>query len=197
MPITPPSSGRHSLPLSVRRPPSPRRRRWLRFAVSAAVGAVIAGVVTIPLTITANSVPSAAPTASVTAVPPKPARLPATQADKLTCSAYGTVDFPMTAAAKALSVIPPEVAFTDPAIQTNPRWRAAVVRASQLYGQAADGFEHQIAVGTTPLLAQIADITVSQLRTLSEAYKTFDPASDEIVTAWAAHQKAFDSMCRK
>ena len=55
--------------------------------------------------------------------------------------------------------------ITDPAVQTNPAWKAGVLRASDLYAQAADTFESQIAPGTRPMLAQVADTTVSSLRT--------------------------------
>ena len=47
-------------------------------------------------------------------------------------------------------VIPNGMDITDPAVQSNPAWKAAVTRASDLFGQAADTFESQIAAGTTP-----------------------------------------------
>ena len=46
------------------------------------------------------------------------------------------------------------------------------------------------------MLAQVADTTVSSLRTLSEAYKTFDPASGNAVPVFQASQKAIDWLCR-
>ena len=81
-------------------------------------------------------------------------------------------------------------------MQTNPAWKAGVLRASDLYAQAANTFESQIAAGTSPMLAQVADTTVSSLRTLAEAYKTFDPASGNAVPVFQASQKAIDWLCR-
>ena len=46
------------------------------------------------------------------------------------------------------------------------------------------------------MLAQVADTTVSSLRTLSEAYKAFDPATGNAVAVFQASQKAIDWLCR-
>ena len=46
------------------------------------------------------------------------------------------------------------------------------------------------------MLAQVADTTVSSLRTLSEAYKSFDPMSGNAVAVFQANQKAIDWLCR-
>jgi hypothetical protein len=80
-------------------------------------------------------------------------------------------------------------------VQNNPAWKAGVMRASQLYSQAADTFASQIAPGTSPMLAGIADTTVSSLRTLSEAYKAFDPDTGNAVAVYQADQKALDWLC--
>jgi hypothetical protein len=187
-------------------PPTPpqRRRRWPAIAASAGVGAVVAGVITTLITVAATPKPAstgAAPvapqTVTVTAAPAKPPTpRPAAEADKQTCHAWATTDTLYTAAAAAQSVIPQGMTIIDPAVQANPAWKAGVLRASELYGQAADTFAGQIAPGTSPMLAEIADTTVSSLRTISEAYKTFDPASGDAVAVYQADQKALDWLCR-
>ena len=184
-------------------PPPQRRRRWPAIAAAAAIGAIVAGVITTVVTVAAtNPEPTgttaapAAETVTVTAAPPTPTPLPAAQADKQTCHAWGTTDTLYTAAAAAQGVIPQGMTITDPAVQDNPAWKAGVIRASELYSQAADTFAAQIAPGTSPVLAQIADTTVSSLRTLSEAYKSFDPASGNSVAVYQANQKALDWLCR-
>ncbi len=186
-------------------PPAPpqRRRRWPAIAASAGIGAVVASVITTLVTVDATpgptsttGAPGAAQTVTVTAAPAKPpAPLPTAEADKQTCHAWGTTDTLVTAAAVAQSVISQGMTITDPAVQTNPAWKAGVLRAGELYGQAADTFAAQIAPGTSSMLAQIADTTVSSLRTLSEAYKTFDPANGNAVTAFQADQQAIDWLC--
>ena len=192
-------------------PPSPypsappqRRRRWPAIAASAGIGAVVAGVITTLVTVAATpeptstaAAPGAPQTVTVTAAPAKPpAPLPAAEADKQTCHAWGTTDTLVDAALAAMSVIPQGMTITDPAVQQNPAWKAGVIRASELYGQAADTFAAQIAPGTSPMLAQIADTTVSSLRTLSEAYKTFDPTTGNAVAVFQANQQALDWLCR-
>ncbi|MGA9374951.1 MAG: hypothetical protein WBV64_07950 [Mycobacterium sp.] len=121
--------------------------------------------------------------------------LPAAQADAQTCHAWGTADKLVTAASVAQGVLPEGTVITDAAVQGNPAWKAGVLRASGLYAQAADTFEGQIAAGTTPMLAQVADTTVSSLRTLSEAYKVFDPVSANAVPVFQANQRALDWLC--
>jgi hypothetical protein len=185
-------------------PPTPqRRRRWPAIAASAGIGAVVAGVITTLVTVAATpeptstaAAPGAPQTVTVTAAPAKPpAPLPTAEADKQTCHAYGTADTLVTAAGVALNVIPQGITIIDPAVQANPAWKAGVIRASELYGQAADTFAAQIAPGTSPMLAQIADTTVSSLRTLSEAYKSFDPTAGNVVAMFQADQKALDWLC--
>jgi hypothetical protein len=95
----------------------------------------------------------------------------------------------------AQGVLPEGTVITDAAVQGNPAWKAGVLRASGLYAQAADTFEAQIAAGTTPMLAQVAGTTVSALRTLSEAYKVFDPVSKNAVPVFQANQRALDWLC--
>ncbi|CDO91222.1 hypothetical protein AWC29_01090 [Mycobacterium triplex] len=183
-------------------PPLQRLRRWPAIAAAAGVGAVIAGVITTLVTIAAtprvanNSTPAQAPTVTVTAAPPAPtAPLPAAEADKKTCQAWAITDDLVTTAASGLNVIPQNMPFTDPAVQANPTWKAAVDRASQLYGQAAETLAGQIAPGTSPMLAGFADSTVSALRTLAVAYKTFDPTSGKVVDMFTAGRDSLDWVC--
>ena len=145
----------------------------------------------------AHSAAPAVSTVTVTAgPPPSPAPLPVAEADAQTCRAWGTTDKFVTAGAASMASIPNGMNITDPAVQNNPAWKASVTRASDLFGQAADTFQAQIAAGTNPMLAQVADTTVSSLRTLSEAYKTFDPISGNAVPVFQANQKAIDWLCR-
>lgn len=183
-------------------PPLQRRRRWPAITAAAGAGAIIAGVITTLVTIAAtpgpanNSTPAAPPTVIVTAAPPAPpAPLPAAEADKKTCQGWVIADDLVTTAASGLNVIPQNMPFTDPAVQANPSWKAAVDRASQLYGQAAETLAGQIAPGTSPVLAGFADSTVSALRTLAVAYKTFDPTSGTVVDMFTAGRDALDWSC--
>lgn len=188
-------------------PPSPtpprQRRLWPAIAASAGAGAIIAGVITTVITIsvtspaTTHTTSPAAETVTVTAAPPAPpAPLPVAQANAQTCRAWGTTDTMYTAAAEAQSVIPQGMTITSPDVQTNPAWKAGVMRASDIYGQAANALESQIAPGTNPMLAQIAQTTVGSLRTLSESFKAFDPANGRAVALYQANQQALDWLCR-
>ena len=182
-------------------PPQQRRRRWPAIAASAGVGAIIAGVITTLVTMAATSgptptgTPAAAPTVTVTAAPPKPPPLPAAQADAKTCQGWAMADDLVTTAGTGLNVMPQNVTITDPAVQANPAWKAAVQRASQLYSQAADTLAAQIAPGTSPMLAEFADTTVSALRTLSVAYKTFDTTAGNVVDMFTAGRDVLDWSC--
>ncbi|MEW2484281.1 hypothetical protein AB0876_32315 [Mycobacterium sp. NPDC049093] len=186
-------------------PPTPttQRRRWPAVAAAAGAGAIVAGLITTVITLsvtapaTTDTTSSAAETVTVTAAPPTPPKaLPAAQADAQTCHAWGTTDKLYTAAALAQSVIPEGMTITDPAVQGNPTWKNGVIRASELYGQAADSFESQLAPGTSPMLAQVSQTTVGSLRTLSESYKAFDPTTGNSVAVYKASQKAMDWLCR-
>jgi hypothetical protein len=184
-------------------PPMPtKQRRWPAVAAAAAGGAIVAGVITtvISLSVTApaaTSTTNSNATVTVTAEPPAPpAPLPVADADSQTCHAWGTTDTLYTAAATAQGVIPQGMTITDPAVQENPTWKAGVLRASDLYGQAANTLESQIAPGTSPVLTQVAATTVGSLRTLSEAYKAFDLTNSRAVSLYQANQKAMDWLCR-
>lgn len=185
-------------------PPAPQkpRRRWPAAAAAAGIGAIVAGSISTLITFAATSpepTRTAAPTPSTVTEtagpPPSPAPLPVAEADAQTCRAWLTTDTLFTAAAAAQGVIPQGMDITDPAVQNNPAWKAGVLRASDLYAQAANTFESQIAAGTRPMLAQAADTTVSSLRTLAEAYKTFDPISGNAVPIFQANRKALDWLC--
>ncbi|WP_006244007.1 hypothetical protein [Mycolicibacterium tusciae] len=185
-------------------PPAPQkpRRRWPAIAAAAGVGALAAGLITTLITIavtpgTTTAAAPAPPTVTETAgPPPPPAALPAAQADAQTCHAWGTATTLVTAGTAAMKVIPDGTDITSPAVQGNPSWKSSVGRASGLFGQAADTFESQIAPGTSSSLAGVADTTVSSLRTLSEAYRSFDPASGNSVAVFRTSQQAMDWLCR-
>lgn len=178
----------------------PPRRRWPAVAATAAGAALVSGFVTVLITFavttperasTATSTPS---TVTETAdAPPTAAPLPAAEADAQTCRAWQTTDTFVTAGAAA---VPPGVNFNDPATPNNPVYKAAFTRAGDLFGQAADTLAAQTAPGTNTMLAAVADTTVSSLRTLSEAYKSFDPATGNAIAVFQASQKAVDWLCR-
>ena len=188
-------------------PPNPpgapkQRRLWPAAIAAAAAGAVLAGGITTAITLAATtdnpSTPiSAQGTVTVTAAPPAPpAPLPAAEADAQTCHAWRTTDTLYTAAAAAQAVIPQGTTIDDPVVQANPTWTAGVTRAAQLYTQAADTFASQIAPGTSPMLDQIATTTIGSLRTLSEAFKAFDPVSGNAAAVYRANQNALNWICQ-
>lgn len=183
--------------------PPPRQRRWPAIAAAFGVSAIIAGTITTLVTLAAISpAPSTAsaptPTVTVTAeAPPPPAPLPVAAADAQTCHAWGTTDRLVTAAATAQNVIPSDVPINDPAIQSNPAWKAGALRSSELLGQAATTFDSQIASGTSPMLAEVSKTTVSSLRTLSEANRTFDPILGRSFAVYEANKKALNWLCRE
>jgi hypothetical protein len=163
---------------------------------------IIAGTITTLVTLAATSpTPSTAaappPTVTVTAEPPPPPTpLPVAQADAQTCHAWGTAETLYTAAAAAQGAIPQGLTITSPEVQSNPAWKAGVIRASDLYAQAANTFESQIAPGTNPMLAAAAGVTVSSLRTLAESYGSFDPDNGRAVTLYQANKEALNWLCR-
>lgn len=181
--------------------PPPRQRRWPAIAAAFGISAIVAGTVTTLVTLAATSpAPSTAsapaPTVTVTAeAPPPPAPLPVAAADAQTCHAWGTTDRLVTAAATAQNVIPSDVPINDPAIQSNPAWKAGALRSSELLGQAATTLDSQIASGISPVLAGVSKTTVSSLRTLSEANRTFDPVLTKSFAVFQASRKTMDSLC--
>jgi hypothetical protein len=186
-------------------PPAPQkpRRRWPAVAAAAGTGAIVAGLITTLITFAATSpeqantaAPAPSTVTETAGPPPSPAPLPVAEADAQTCRSWGTTDKLVTAATASMLVIPNGMDVTDPAVQSNPAWKAAVIRASDLFSQAANTFQAQIAAGTNPTLAGVADTTVSSLRTLSEAYKSFDPAAGNSVAVFQTSQQALDWLCR-
>lgn len=189
----------HPWPAQPPAPPSPRRR-WIAIVAAGVSGAIVAAAITavIMVATTPKSAkpvkPAAAPTMTVTAAPaPPPAALPTEQADAQTCHSWGTADMLVSAAGAAQAIIPQGMTFTDPAIQDHPEWKAGVLRAADLYQQAATALAPS--PGTSSMLAQFADTTASALRTMSEAYKTFDPDSGYPVDVFRAGQKALYFLC--
>lgn len=181
--------------------PPPRQRRWPAIAAAFGISAIVAGTVTSLITLAATSPTSSTtaappPTVTVTAeAPPPPTPLPAAAADTQTCHAWGTTDRLVTAAATAQNVIPSDVPINDPAIQSNPAWKAGALRSSELLGQAARTFDSQIAAGTSPMLAEVSKTTVSSLRALSEANRTFDPVLTKSFAVFQASRTTMDSLC--
>ena len=181
--------------------PPPRQRRWPAIAAAFGISAILAGTVTTLVTLAATSPASSTaaappPTVTVTAEPPPPAApLPVAQADAQTCHAWGTAETLYTAAAAAQGVIPQGMTITSPEVQSNPSWRAGVLRASDLYAQAASTLESQIAPGTAPTLSQVASITVNSLRVLAESFSSFDPDNGRAVSLYTANQKALNWLC--
>lgn len=180
--------------------PPPPRRHWPAAAAVAAGSAIVAGLVTTLITFavtspeTANTALPAPSTVTVTAAPPPaPTPLPVAQADAQTCRAWKTTDTLVTAAAAA---VPPEADFNNPETFENPAYKAAFTRVGDLLAQAANTFEAQTAPGTNPTLSGVAQTTVSSLRTMSEAYKSADPATGNAIAVFQASQKAVDWLCQ-
>lgn len=203
MSIAPPPPVYPSWPPAPYPPPAPpaRKRRWPAITAAAGISAVVAALVTTLITVKATAPEPAVATApeevTVTAAPaPPPAPLPAAEADKQTCRAWSTTSTLFTQGASAQGIIPQGMTITDPAVQSNPAWKGGVLKASDFYAQAANTLETQLAPGTTPMLSQIASTSVSALRTLSEAYKTFDPAAGNSMAVFQETQQAMDWLCR-
>ena len=85
--------------------------------------------------------------------------------------------------------------ITDPAVQTNPAWKAGVLRASDLFGQAAYTFDAQIAPGTNPMLGRVADTTVSSLRTSLSRTRRSTPRR-VILWRFSGGPEGNDWLCR-
>lgn len=182
-------------------PPRRPRRGWLALAAafigSAAVFGAIATVITMQATPTPRA-PAAppTPTVTVTAAPPTETTLPAAQADAETCHAWGTASTLVTAAQTAMtSVVPPAITLTNPEMQSNPTYAAAATKAGDLYTQAGDTLADQIAVGTSAVLEHAATVTASALRTLGEAYRTFDPANGNASTVYGESEQTMNAVC--
>ena len=146
-------------------PPAPQkpRRRWPAIAAAAGIGAIVAGSITTLITFAATSpepahtaAPAPSTVTETAGPPPSPAPLPVAEADAQTCRAWQTTDKLVTAGTAApMRVIPK--AWTSPTLLCRAirRGRRRSLRASDLFGQAANTFESQIAAGTSPMLAQV------------------------------------------
>lgn len=71
--------------------------------------------------------------------------------------------------------LPKGIKFDDPRIQANPEWRSTLQHSGELFRQAGDALEPQIAPGTTPLLAASARAAVAALRTEGYSFETSNP----------------------
>lgn len=154
-------------------------RRWLGLGVAAVSGAAVAsvgaGLVTAGLREPATPV-AAPPAVTVTVDPPAPAEpapLPTAEADRHTCmegwlTARGLVN-------KAVVIGNELPKGDDAAVRDDPEWRYAVERIGKLFRQAGDSLEPQIALGTTPALAEAARAAAAALRTEGYAFETFNP----------------------
>ena len=134
-------------------PPAPQkpRRRWPAIAAAAGIGAIVAGSITILISFAATSpdpahtaAPAPSTVTETAGPPPSPAPLPVAEADAQTCRAWQTTDKLVTAGTAAMLVIPNGMDITDPAVQSNPAWKAAVtprqrpVRPSSQHLRVAD-----------------------------------------------------------
>ena len=128
-------------------PPAPQkpRRRWPAIAAAAGIGAIVAGSITTLITFAATSpepahtaAPAPSTVTETAGPPPSPAPLPVAEADAQTCRAWQTTDTLVTAA--AAQGRHPERHDTSPTLLCRPtrRGRRGVLRASDLYGQAAN-----------------------------------------------------------
>ncbi|MEY8019109.1 hypothetical protein [Mycobacterium servetii] len=184
-------------------PPPRVTRRWPLLAAAAAAGAIIAATAATLITIQATPTPVAVPappalTVTETAKPPAPpAPLPAPQADAQTCHGWGDATALINAANKAQSVLPDGMTITNPEVRANPAWTAAVTQSGHLLGRAGDTLATQLAPGTSPMLADMTNTTVSALHTLSIAFTTFDPANGDAMTVFQANQQAMNVMCHQ
>lgn len=184
--------------------PPPPRRRWPVTVVVAAVCAALAA--TIASVITANvgrdnaAAATVSTTVTVTAQPAAPstaAPRPAAEADRATCQSWLSTGNLIRAAAEAQSVIPAGMTILDPAVQDNPAWRARVIKAGDLYGQAAETLAAGIAPGTTPMLEQTTNSAVDALRALSTTTTAFDEASGNGYGLVKSVANATDVLCER
>lgn len=182
-----------------------RRRRRLQLAAAAGVGAVTATVAAAVITVqvrntTPTTIKTTSPVTITMPAPPPlaPVPLPTAQADRQTCQQGWLASVvPINAATDALAVLPNDITILDPAVHANAEWTAAVNKAGNLYRQASDTLEEQIAPGTTSVLAEASNTAIKALRLLGDSYSSFDPISGNahnIATA-AADQMA--ALCMR
>lgn len=184
--------------------PTTERRRWPAFAAGAAAGAIVAATIASIITanVTGGSGHTSTPAAPVTitetpAPPPTPTPLPAADANRRTCNTWLAAGELINSGAAELAVLPSGVKILDPAVRANPEWTAAVQRASELYGQAADKLAAGIAPGTTAILNQTADAAVAALRVLSTGYGSFDDAAGNTYHIMKESADTMDVVCER
>lgn len=188
-------------------PPSPgsSRRSWPALAAAAAAGAVVAAIIAALITMQVrDTTPGAAPThAPVTKTvqppaPASPAPLPTAQADHQTCyQGWDAASRYVDMAKDALRVLPKGMKVSDPAVQSNPDWIAALQKAGSLYQQASDTLRAQIAPGTTPVLAAAANTAVPALRTLGDATANPTAANGNAFGIADAAAKEVGALCNR
>lgn len=183
-------------------PPRPQHRWAVTAAVavvSAAVAATLAGIITANTDRDGETAPAAS-TVTVTAQPPtpsSPAPMPAADADRTTCQSWVSAGTLIRGASSAQSVIPPGMTIVDPAVQGNPAWKAGVIKAGDLYGQAAETLAAGTPQGTTPMLEQTAAAARESLRALSTTTTSFDEASGNGYAVLKSVANAMDVLCER
>jgi hypothetical protein len=178
-PLPPP---RPPLPGYSPHPPGPPektdRHRWPVLLTAGTIGAVVASAIAVVITVQARDTSAPAvtqapsPITVTVAAPtrPAPAPLPTSQADRQTCQqGWVPAGKLIDSATAALNVLPQGMKINDPAVQTNPDWVAAVVKAGGFYRQASDALETQIAPGASPILFEAANTAAKALRSLGDA----------------------------
>lgn len=198
----PPSTYPWPPPAPYPAPPRPRHR-WAATAavavVSAAVAATLASIITANTGRDGEAAPAAS-TVTVAAQPPTPrtpAPMPAADADRTTCQSWVSAGTLIRGASAAQSVIPPGMTIVDRAVQDNPAWKAGVIKAGDLYGQAAETLAAGTPQGTTPMLEQTAAAARESLRALSTTTKGFDEASGNGYAVVKSVANAMDVLCER
>jgi len=182
------------------------RRRWPVLVAAGLVGAVVAAVAAATITVAnRDSSPAAAPQtrAPVTktvspAAPSSPAPLPTAQADHQTCyQGWDSASHFTDLAGDAMRALPKGMKISDPTIQSNPDWTAALQKASGFYQQASDALRSQIAPGTTPVLLNAANTAVLALHTLGDATANPTATNGNAFNAADAATKEVGILCNR
>ena len=87
--------------------------------------------------------------------------------------------------------------IVDRAVQDNPAWKAGVIKAGDLYGQAAETLAAGTPQGTTPMLEQTAAAASESLRALSTTTMGFDEASGNGYAVVKSVANAMDVLCER
>lgn len=200
----PPDQGNWPRPPAPPPPPSRgSRRNWPALATAALAGAIVTAIISAVITMQVrDTTPAAAPTQAPVMktvqppAPPSPAQLPTAQADHQTCfQGWDAASHYTDMAKDALRVLPNGMKVSDPAIQSNPDWTAALKRAGSLYQQASDTLRAQIAPGTTPILSAAANTAVEALRALGDATANPTAANGNAFGIADAAAKEVGALC--